>query len=328
MRRLPSLNAIKAFRKVAELGGISKAATQLHVSQSAVSRFISLLESELGVELFNRKKDFALTDAGRTFYEHVTRSFEILEEGVLRLGKAHSKLRIKTNPTFALRWLLHQKDIPNEVSIEPRWKSISLEDDDFDVGIRWGQGNWPKKNAICLYDEMLMPVCTHEYLQNNGPYESASTLSRAALVHADPTHHDWQAWAQRWSGGVFPVDQGMTFDTLDNALQGAVANHGIAMADYFLVQRELLDGRLVAAVSELHPSGESYFLVYRNKLAGDERLKVFAQWIKLALAAAMKSMPPVSNEIRPSSLGLALPSDVRVASQIKPKPQSQPSSVS
>ncbi|WP_210547249.1 LysR family transcriptional regulator [Rhodoferax sp. PAMC 29310] len=74
MKRLSSLNAIKAYRKVAEVGGISGAAAQLHVCQSAVSRFISLLETELGAQLFHRKEGFILTSAGKTFYEHVSDS--------------------------------------------------------------------------------------------------------------------------------------------------------------------------------------------------------------------------------------------------------------
>lgn len=291
MKRLPSLNAMKAFRKVAEVGGISKAAEQLNVSQSAVSRFISLLEAELEVELFNRKDGFTLTNAGKTLFEHVSRSFEILEEGVLRLGKEQSLLTIKTNPSFALRWLLHQKDIPADIAIAPRWKSIALGDADFDVGIRWGLGDWPKKNAECLYEEMLLPVCTKEYLNTHGPFPSAQRLARAQLVHSDPSHHDWKAWAQKWSGGTFAVDHGMTFDTLDNALQGAVANRGIAMADHFLAQHELSIGNLVPAVPEIHPSGESYYLVYRHKLAGDSRLKNFSTWLKASLAAAIQKPP-------------------------------------
>lgn len=295
MKRLPSLNAIKTFRKVAEVGGISKAAAGLHVSQSAVSRFISLLEAELGVELFHRKEGFALTSAGKTLYEHVTRSFQILEEGVLRLGQEKTKLNVKTNPSFALRWLLHQNDVPENIVITPRWKSISISDDDFDIGIRWGRGDWSTNNALCLYNEMLLPVCTQEYLQQHGPFRYGQDFSRAALVHSDPTHHDWKVWAQRWSGGAFPFDRGMTFDTLDNALQGAVANHGIAMADHFLVQHELSAGKLVAAVPEIHPSGVGYHLVYRQKLAGDSRLKAFAEWITSALSIALHNLPPISD---------------------------------
>lgn len=210
MKRLPSLNAMKAFRKVAEVGGISKAAEQLNVSQSAVSRFISLLEAELEVELFNRKDGFTLTHAGKTLFEHVSRSFEILEEGVLRIGKEQSKLTVKANPTFALRWLLHQNDIPADIAIAPRWKSITMADADFDVGIRWGLGDWPKSNAEYLYEEMLLPVCTEEYLKKNGPFQSGQALACAELLHSDPTHHDWKAWSQKWSGGAFAVDHGMT----------------------------------------------------------------------------------------------------------------------
>ncbi len=292
MKRLPSLNAIRAFRKVAEVGGISKAATQLHVSQSAVSRFISLLEDELGVELFNRKGGFTLTSAGQTLFEHVTKSFQILEEGVVLLGRQHlSDLNVKTNPSFALRWLLHQKDLPQGVSITPRWKSISVTEEEFNVGIRWGLGDWPERYAVPLYEEQLIPVCTTAYMAQHGPFNSASDLLRAALIHPDPTYHDWRAWTKCWSGGEFPIERGMTFDTLDHALQGAKAGHGIAMADHFLVQQELATGELVPAVSEIHPSGVSYYLVFRQKLAEDMRLKALVIWLQQKLVGAGAARP-------------------------------------
>lgn len=294
MKRLPSLNAIKVFLKVAEMGGVSKAASKLHVSQSAVSRFISLLEGELGVELFNRKDGFSLTGAGKTLYEHVSRSFEILEEGVLRIGKERTTLKVKTNPSFVLRWVLHQKDIPTDISIISRWKSISFADDDFDIGIRWGLGDWPQANALCLYNEMLLPVCTRDYLENMGPFRVQHDFSRAQLIHSDPTHHDWQAWSKKWSGGAFKVDRGMTFDTLDNALQAALASYGIAMADIVLAQHEIATGKLVAAVPEVHPSGVNYYLVYRQKFAGDSRLETFAEWIKSTLQVSQKGLPPIA----------------------------------
>ena len=288
MKRLPSLNAIRVFLSVAESGGVSKAAVRLNVSQSAVSRFVALLETELGVELFQRREGFTLTPAGQTLYEHVSRSFQILEEGVLRMGEEQSRLRIKTTPTFALRWLLNQKDVPAEVSIAPRWKGISITESDFDAGIRWGIGDWPSRNAVKLYEEMLLPVCSPEYLRQHGPFRSSEDLSKADLLHSDPDHHDWQAWVRRWSGGVFAVHRGMAFDTLDNALQGALAHHGVVMADTFLARRELLSGELVAAVPEVHPSGECYYLVFRSKVADDHRLKHFAEWLTAALATAIQ----------------------------------------
>jgi LysR family glycine cleavage system transcriptional activator len=291
MKRLPSLNALKVFRSVAESGGVSKAAARLNVSQSAVSRFVSLLESELGVELFQRREGFALTPAGQTLYEHVSRSFQILEEGILRMGEEHSSLSIKTTPTFALRWLLHQRDIPPGISIAPRWKGISITENDFDAGIRWGIGDWPRRNAVCLYEEMLLPVCSPQYLRQHGPFRSVADLSQADLLHSDPDHRDWQAWVTRWSGGAFAVRRGLAFDTLDNALQGALAHHGVAMADPFLARRELISGELVAAVPEVHPSGESYYLVYRSKIADDRRLKHFAEWLTGALTLAMQEEP-------------------------------------
>lgn len=70
-----------------------------------------------------------------------------------------------------------------------------------------------------------------------------------------------------------------------------MTSHGIAMADHFLAQHELSTGNLVPAVHEIHPSGESYYLVYRHKLAGDSRLKNFSTWLKAALAAAIQKPP-------------------------------------
>lgn len=285
-QRLPSLNALRAFRYVATHGSVTRAAAALGISQSSVSRHISALEGEIGQALFNRSSGFALSNAGKELFEGVDQAFAGLEATVQRVKLGESVLFVKVAPTFAVRWLLPNVPKIEGISIAPRWKGITVDEEDFSVGIRYGQDNWSDDCTVQLYHEYLIPVCSPETADRIGSVRSSSDFEQVDLLHSEPRSGDWSTWARTWSGGQFDTERGIYFDTLDHALHAAENGLGVAMGDTLLVRESLQSERLVALVGEICASGESYFLARAPHLKDDPRVRRFQHWVFNALRDA------------------------------------------
>lgn len=278
--RLPSLNALRAFRSVVTNGSITRASQRMNISASSISRHISTLEKDLNCVLFNRSSSgLVLTEDGKELFTEVDSAFSGLEAFVQNMRQRDGQLHVKVVPTFAVRWLLpHFLNFPN-VSISSRWKGISATEEGFRVGIRYGLGDWPSHCAIKLYSEALVPVCSPGFARKVGNITTSSDFDHIPILHSEPESKDWDVWSTKWSGGCFNVQRGLHLDSLDNALRAAEEGLGAAMADAFLVADDFKSGRLVPLVNEIYPSGESYYLVFDEHLRNDQRLKRFKLWL-------------------------------------------------
>jgi LysR family glycine cleavage system transcriptional activator len=286
MARLPNLKALHVFQLTAELGSMSRAAEQLSVSQSSVSRFIAILEDELGTALFVRRDGLSLTPAGHQLAAQLTEAFGQIERGVRQIRQRDPGLRVKVPPSLGLRWLLRQTAVPPGVRFVPRWHSISPQDEGFDIGIRYGLGDWPRERAVPVYGERLVPVCTPAYFQaSGGGIRSLAQLPSLTLIHSDEDGQDWQRWLTAWAGQPVALSVDGALDTLDAAVQMALMDWGIAIADPLLVAAELSAGTLVLAHPDCYPSGEHYYLVHRLPDAGDPRVAALRDWLRERLPA-------------------------------------------
>ena len=284
MTRLPNLKALHVFQLTAELGSMSKVAERLSVSQSSISRFIAILEDELGVALFVRRDGLTLTPAGRELAAQLTEAFQLIERGVRQAAQQDTGLRLKVPPSLGLRWLLRQGDVPPGVRFVPRWKAITPDDDGFDIGISYGLGGWPREQAVEVYREQLVPVCTPAYRAAcGGGLRSLDQLVTLTLIHSDEQGLDCQRWLTAWAGQPVDLPVDTALDTLDAAVQLALMGQGIAMADPLLVSDELASGALVLAHPNRYPSGESYHLVHRLPDRSDTRVAVLLAWLRQRL---------------------------------------------
>jgi LysR family glycine cleavage system transcriptional activator len=110
-RRLPALNALKAFEAAARHESFTRAAEELYVTQGAVSHQAKALEAELGVKLFNRERQgVAITEAGRTYLSVVRDAFDRIASGTERLLQRQNAgaITVSTSPNFAAKWLVHR----------------------------------------------------------------------------------------------------------------------------------------------------------------------------------------------------------------------------
>lgn len=288
MHRLPSLKALQVFKLTAELGSMTKAADKLSVSQSSISRFIGLLEDELGTELFLRRDGLSLTPSGAHLAEHLNEAFRIIERGVQQVTRQHEVLRVKVTPSLALRWLLKQTDAPEGVRFYPRWRGITADDQDFEIGIRYGLGDWPADHAQAIYRERMVPVCTPDHLARFGPIRSASQLQHLPLIHADDQGQEWAQWAKCWTNTSITLAVETSVDTTDAAIQLALMGQGIAIVDPLFIQEDIATGTLVYAHPNAYESGESYYLVHRLSSSADEKIDRLLVWLAQRLADSGK----------------------------------------
>ncbi|MDP3746556.1 MAG: LysR substrate-binding domain-containing protein [Phenylobacterium sp.] len=284
-RRLPSLNALRCFETVAAQLSIKKAAAALHISESAVSRQVRILEDQLGLVLFRRSHSgLEITEAGKALAASTGGAFDQIARTIDSFQRDQDTVQIKVLPTLALRWLyprLRRFQAQNpliQVVVHTRWHDMISGDGEAELGIRYGLGNWARDCVTELYPEWLAPVCAPDYVSGR-KLETAEDFDRCTLLHPQPNHDDWRVWCAGWGGGDFNTDGGLDFDVLDMALRAAEAGFGLAISDVVLAQDTIEAGQLVAPIDRAVPSGVSYFLVRPPDLSERRQVRLLHEWI-------------------------------------------------
>ena len=292
MKRLPSLNALRAFAVAGQRLSFTKAADELNVTQAAVSHQIKSLEDHLGVRLFKRlNRALVLTDAGRTYLTHVSEAFDILTSATERMAEkdVDRLLTVSTLPSFAARWLVprigqFREHYPHiRLRIDPDSQITDFTREDVDVAIRYGNGRYPGLETRWLMTEDIFPVCSPALLNGGLPLKSATDLKHHTLLH-DDGYLDWRTWLL--AAGAEDVDptRGTIFTDASMLLTAAAAGQGIALARQVLAADELKAGRLVRPFDLRLPVEFAYYLVYPKETAADPNVVAFARWLTEAVA--------------------------------------------
>ncbi|MDU9416324.1 MULTISPECIES: LysR substrate-binding domain-containing protein [Pseudomonas] len=304
-RKIPALNALKAFEIAGSTGSFTRAAEQLNVTQSAVSRQVRQLEEQIGEELLIRRHHhLELTRAGRKLLDALNQSFDRIELAVRAIQqKSHlNRLRVNAPPTFTSRWLLprlgrlREQHPELELSITTRLQDSLAETGTLDCAIRFGNGEWEQLDATLLMQERHIAVCSPGLLasvQGNG---EAPDLERMTLLHVlaseDRRYQTWQHWLD--AAGIRGVDTrgGYEFDLLDLAIRAALDGLGITIADWHMVTRELAAGQLTQVLN-VHVEGhQSYWLVTRPEQAESAALRTFQAWLQQEVWLSTRNLAP------------------------------------
>jgi LysR family transcriptional regulator, glycine cleavage system transcriptional activator len=287
LRRLPSLNALKAFEAAARHGSFTKAADELFVTQGAVSHQVKALEGELGVRLFNRERQrLVITDAGRSYLEVVRDAFDRLAVGTNRLlhEQQAGVLTVTTSPNFAAKWLVHRlgdfaeahPDIDLRVSASLQHVDFARED--IDLAIRHGDGQWPGLAATRLCAEELFPVCASKFLKGRGALRSPGELRHHPLLHVND-RRDWARWLEAANVATVDADRGPIFNQASMAIDAAVDGQGIALARTALAAWDLLAGRLVRPFTPALKVPYAYWIVCPKSTADLPKISTFRAWL-------------------------------------------------
>ncbi|HEY5701165.1 MAG TPA: transcriptional regulator GcvA, partial [Gammaproteobacteria bacterium] len=201
-RKLPPLNALRAFEAAARHLSFTRAAAELHVTQAAVSHQVKSLEDYLGIKLFRRfNRSLLLTDEGQAYLPTMTRAFDLMNDATARLVKKDPSgpLTVSVLPSFAARWLVprlgrFRRAHPEvDLRIDPAADLAYFGRGDVDIGIRYGRGDYPGLRADRLMAEDIFPVCSPALLAGEHPLDDPEDLAYHTLLH-DDGHGDWRTW--------------------------------------------------------------------------------------------------------------------------------------
>ncbi len=301
-RRLPSLNALRAFEAAARHLSFTRAADELNVTQAAVSHQIKALEEQLGITLFRRlNRALLLTDEGQMLFPGVRDALDSLAEATQRV-KAHEAggpLTVSTLPSFAAKWLVPRmsrfQDCHPEIElrIAAAERLVDFTRDNVDVAIRFGDGGWPGVHAELVAEEAGTPVCSPALLDRlREPRDLAAfTLLHEEMLPLEP-FPSWATWLE--AAGVTDIDatRGPRFSHTHMMLQAAMDGQGVALSGSLLVDDDIAAGRLVAPFDLKLPSGFAYYLVCPAAAADRPKIKAFWRWV-VEETAPYRSGPPL-----------------------------------
>jgi LysR family transcriptional regulator, glycine cleavage system transcriptional activator len=284
---LPPLNAVRAFEVVGRRLSVTQAAQELYVTAGAVSRQIKALEDALGVQLLVRgHRQVALTQAGEDYHRVVTKAMDMLSEASARVSgrEKRTRLKVRAYTTFALKWLIprlssfHAANAEVEVLLTASLDPVDFRKDDIDGAIRLGDGRWPDARAFRLMPNLLVPVCSPSVATQ---VREPADLRDQVLLHSIARADDWSYWLA--SAGVDDrVDArgGMTYESSAMAYTAAVEGQGFAIAQRFLVEAELADGKLVQPFPQALDMGDfTYYLVTPAGRRESVSMRTFREWL-------------------------------------------------
>ncbi len=302
-RSLPPLNALRAFEAAARHLSFTRAAAELHVTQAAISHQIKGLEDWLGAPLFRRvNRTLLLTEAGQAYVVPVREALGQIADATDRLFRRDTGgvLTISTMPSFAAKWLVmrlgrFQAAHPDlEVRLHTSSHLIDFTDQDVDVGIRLGRGQWQGVFAERLMTEDVFPVCAPALRDGPKPIRTPADLMRHTLLHDDYLI-SWSMWfAAATAGGALPagavppgaeVDRGPRFTDSALLLQSAIGGHGVALGRRVLVAEDLAAGRLVRLFDVTLPGEYAYYVVTPAHSRTRPKVRLFRDWLFAEVAA-------------------------------------------
>ncbi|MBT5264650.1 MAG: transcriptional regulator GcvA [Rhodospirillaceae bacterium] len=285
MLNLPPLNSLRVFEACARIGNFSRAADELGLSQSAVSRQIQLLESRLNLQLFRRKgRSIHLSQEGQDYQRVVSRALAMIAAETGRLSRRPNTdtLVISTVPSFAVKWLaprlqrFKQANETIDLRISTSYEHTDFQRDGIDVAVRYGTGGWPDLHVERLTEETLFPVCGPNFMQQNG-FEQPEDLLRAPLLHGEISE-GWQDWF-RVTGIETGALEGPRFKDSCALIQAAMDGQGVTLAQASLVDGDLRDGRLVRPFMAAIDSRYAYYLVCPPTALQHGKVAAFRSWL-------------------------------------------------
>jgi LysR family glycine cleavage system transcriptional activator len=300
IRRLPGLNALRAFEAASRHLSFTKAAEELHVTQAAISHQIKSLEDQLALKLFTRaNRALALTAAGAAYAADVRDAFDRLALATERVvpRKDANILTVTVSPTAAgwlvprlNRFLAAHREL--QVRLNVTGRRVDLLQEDVDLAIRVRSGDWTGLHATRLVEVSLILVSSPRLLTGSKPMRTPADLVHFKLLREPDV--SWPAWLR--ANGVLDTSSThcLLIDEHGTLIEAAVAGQGIALARDFLVADKLAAGTLVRPF-DLRPPPDvanfDYYLVCRARDAEQPKIVAFRDW---ALAEAAETSAPMS----------------------------------
>lgn len=275
-RSLPSANAIFVFEAAARFLSFTRAAVELNVTQSAVSRMIGRLEAHIDAKLFIRTATgIELTDDGRQLYHAVTGSFQHIEMAIEAIRARHGDagtVTLSLSSAFAMHWFMPRLDRFQALypEIDLRFQLVRGEPtgpvEDVDFAIRYNFPRDADHESWPLMAEKVLPVCSPAYLADHGPLVHGTDLGRHTLVHlSGSTRIPWTRYLAEFDYPSPAGSRSLTFSDYSLVIQAAISGRGVALGWWHVVAHELAQKELLPAAPEVLLTGDHYYLVASNR---------------------------------------------------------------
>ncbi|MFZ4809429.1 MAG: transcriptional regulator GcvA [Hyphomicrobiaceae bacterium] len=289
-RRLPPLNALRAFEAAARHGSFTGAARELSVTQGAISRHVIQLEKWLGTAMCARtRRGIETTADGAAFAAVLANAFDQIDQQTERvMARRHERtlLRLKLPPTFAIRWLVprlarfHALNRHIDVQITTSHQAVDFRRESIDVCIHSGAEPLPGARCHRLFGEIILPVCSPGLFSRFPELREPSDLARHVLLSSMHREQDWPIWLA--AAGLRGVDgnSGLRFENSALAYQAAIDELGVVMAQRAFVADDLQARRLVAPLACRVRTGNAYYLARPATEPPSANVAAFEQWIR------------------------------------------------
>ena len=285
--RLPSLQALLVFETSARLLSFTKAAGELNVTPVAVSRMVARLEDALGFKLFERTKlGLTLTDRGATLQHAVASGFGQIGDTIEELKRDHAQGEIVTLSLasgFAALWLL-----PRYAEFRRAFPSVNLRLqvmagrlygplEDADLGIRL-HGPGSDKDPLLLCPEIIVPVCSSNYLAQFGPLDAPKSIDGHAYIHLDVTTLSWADFHRATGLSEKGIGEAVHHTDPGLAVQCAMLGQGVVLGWLLAVAAPLNEGKVIPAWDRYIETGSNYVLEFRSSNPS-ESTRAVARWL-------------------------------------------------
>ena len=288
--RLPPLRLFAVFQAVLRSGSFQRAATELNVSQPAVSQAIRMLEEHIGVRLLDRgSKPITQTPAGRILHRAVEEGLgciaDAIEEVQALQRSAANSVTIACSVGTATYWLMPRLtgfyachgDIT--VNVMTAAHSVPNLTPGVDLVIRYGMGNWSDGRVMPLFEESVVPVCSPQLLQ--AMQDRGERLDAMPLLHVQSGDLDWLTWADYLRAiGHAPVrSQGRVFTNYVQATQAALDGQGVMLGWQSNAGILVEEGRLVQMPYPPFTPPEAFFLVVAERYKAIPAVDLLVNWL-------------------------------------------------
>lgn len=291
MRKLPPLNAVRAFEVAARHASFTQAALELHVTHGAVSRQVAQLEQWLGQPLFARaRSQLTLNAAGQRLLAELTPALDRIAMAAAQLQAsarrpaAAPSLQVSAPPTFTMRWLIPRLQAftrehgAAEIKLTTSLATVNFQSNDYDLAIRGAARPLRGCRSLPFMTETIAAVC-HVDLLKQGLAEPAD-LARHALISYATEPYAWRDWLAAAGAPDGRPARHLNFEQMYFALQAAAEGLGVVLLPLFLVADDIANGRLCAPFGLRAARQRRYYANYASTAIDSALRDSFCQWLQ------------------------------------------------
>lgn len=292
-RPLPSLDLLRGFEAAARNLSFTRAAAELFVTQSAVSRQVKSIEDQLGAALFVRRhRALLLTEAGHDLYRATAQALRQITDAAARIRERSSGRTLTVTATvgFTSLWLIprladFRSERPDiDIRISANNQMLDLEREGIEVAIRYCMPKAAPQGAVRLFGEVVLPVCSPKRVTRAAPLAAPGDLRHHVLLHYERPEGvtpwlSWTVWLETMQLPGLKTAGSLRFSQYDQTIQAAIDGQGVALGTSPLVRQLIRQGKLIAPLEKRFETLRAYYLVTSARAAGRPEVKDFSAWL-------------------------------------------------